>query len=170
MNRYNLTACIGLILALLMLAVQAFSYERTIVAEWDKYTPPQGIAATGFKLYQDGTLSCSFTGPAIVKGECTVDLVKVNTPFTLTALFSDGKESPHSAPFTLTDYGPGPSGLKLTVLTIKTVSTLTKYGNVIAKTTMTREEVPEGTVVKQGVRPGYRNAKGEYINTTVIVM
>lgn len=161
---------LSLFICTLILASSSFAYERTITAEWTAYTPPQGVTATGFKLYKEGVLACTFTGAALVKGECTVDLVKASTPFTLTALFSDGKESPHSPPYTLVDYGPGPQGLKLTVVTIRTVSTLTKHGNVIAKTTMTREEVPEGTTVKQGVRPGYRNAKGEYINTTVIVM
>lgn len=106
------------------------AYERIIKAEWDKYIPPQGLTTAGFKLYKEGTLACTFPGPAIVTGECTVDLVKASTPFTLTALFSDGKESPHSPPFNLVDYGPGPSGLKLTVLTVKTVSRKTAAGNV----------------------------------------
>jgi hypothetical protein len=161
---------LSLFICTLILASSSFAYERTITAEWTAYTPPQGATTTGFKLYKDGVLACPFSGAAIVKGECTVDLVKASTPFTLTAVFSDGKESPHSAPFTLVDYGPGPQGLKLTVVTIRTVSTLTKYGNVIAKTTMTREEVPEGTTVKQGVRPGYRNSRGEYVTNTTIAL
>jgi len=147
----------------------AAAYERPILAEWNAYTPPQGITVAGFKLYKEGVLACTFTGATIVKGECTVDLVKASTPFTLTAMFSDGKESPHSAPFTLVDYGPGPSGLKLTVLTIKTVSRLTKYGNVIASTTTSRKEVPAGTVVKEGTS-GYRNSLGEWISTTTIAL
>lgn len=159
------------LLAVLLLSTfagaPANAYERTIKAEWDKYTPPVGLTTTGFKLYKEGVVACSFTGQAIVSGECTVDLVKASTPFTLTALFSDGNESPHSAPFTLIDYGPGPGGLKLTVLTIKTISRLTKSGNVIASTKMTKKDVDAGTPIKEGTT-GYRNAKGEWISTTIV--
>jgi hypothetical protein len=145
----------------------AFGYERNITAEWNSYTPPQGLATASFNLYKEGVLVCNFEGDDIVRGECTVDLVKLSTPFTLTALFSDGQESPHSAPFILTDYGPGPDGLKITVVTVRTVSSLTKHGNVISKTTISRKPLEEGQIVKEGTT-GYRNKKtGEWVSLTV---
>ena len=73
-------------------------YGRSIHIEWG-YTPPTEPAVTGFRLYQEGTGVCDFPGATTSSGDCDVNLVATITNFTLTATFSDGTESPHSAPF-----------------------------------------------------------------------
>lgn len=86
----------------------AFGWERSIKVEWG-YTPPSDPAVTAFQLYQDGTKVCRWDGGDLRVGNCEVTLVKKTTPFTLTALFSDGTESGHSNVFSLTDILPTPS-------------------------------------------------------------
>lgn len=158
------------IILLFFTASKSNAADRSIHAEWTKYTAPVGITTASFNLYKDGVLACNFKGPDIVAGDCTVDLVKLQTPFTLSALFSDGKESPQSTAFVLTDYGPGPVGLKITIVTIRTVSSINKNGRPTSTTTITKAEAKPGQVVKQGVSPGYRNSKGEWVTITTLVM
>jgi hypothetical protein len=81
---------------------------------------------------------------------------------------SAGTESPQSPEATMTITVPPPANMKI-VVKITTVSRLTKYGNVIASTTITRKEVPAGTVVKEGTT-GYRNSLGEWITNTTIAL
>jgi hypothetical protein len=59
-----------------------------------------------------------------------------------------------------------PGNLKL-VVTVQTISALSKYGNPIAKTTIKRIEVPADKMVKEG-SSSYRNRSGEYVTNTVI--
>jgi hypothetical protein len=82
-------------------------WKRSIHIEWG-YTKPADIAVTGFRLYQNGTRVCEFAGPDTSQGDCEVLLTRRGTEFTLTAVFADGTESPHSAPFVFADFGPGP--------------------------------------------------------------
>ena len=81
---------------------------QSIHVEWG-YTPPSEPAVTGYKLYQEGVFVCETDAPTATAMDCTVTLTTATTNFTLTATFSDGTESPHSAPFafTLTD-NPAP--------------------------------------------------------------
>jgi PKD repeat protein len=72
--------------------------NRSIHVEWG-YTPPSEPAVAGFKLYQEGTRVCQTGNPAATAMDCPVTLVSDTTSFTLTATFTDGTESPHSAPF-----------------------------------------------------------------------
>ncbi|MBM9538468.1 PKD domain-containing protein [Desulfobulbus alkaliphilus] len=72
--------------------------NHSIQVEWG-YTPPSQPAVTGYKLYQEGTLACQVHDPNATSMGCQVTLIKDTTNFTLTATFSDGTESPHSAPF-----------------------------------------------------------------------
>jgi|GEM_PF-2091952 len=84
-----------------------------IHVEWG-YTPPSEPTVTSYKLYQDGALVATATSKAINDGnknkfyvksdggyaaDFNVTLTAAITPFTLTAGFSDGSESPQSAPF-----------------------------------------------------------------------
>ena len=96
----------------------------TVVAGWDRaatvewgYTPPTEPAVSGFQLYQEGAKACQWAGAETRSGDCTLRIAKRDTPFTLTALFADGTESPHSAPFVFTDVLPAPvlKSLKVTV-------------------------------------------------------
>lgn len=75
------------------------SFSTSIHIEWG-YTPPIEPKVTGFTLYQTGSKVCFFPGDTVSSGDCSVTLISKNTDFTLTANFSDGTESPHSAPFT----------------------------------------------------------------------
>jgi len=72
--------------------------SRSIHIEWG-YTPPTEPEVTGFRLYQEGEAVCIFAGAETTAGDCTVELTEQITNFTLTAMFSDSTESPHSAPF-----------------------------------------------------------------------
>lgn len=81
---------------------------------------------------------------------------------------SAGVESSASNEATMTITVPPPASLK-TVVKITTVSKLTRYGNVIVSTTMTKKEMPLDTVIKEGTT-GYRNARGEYITNTTIAL
>lgn len=80
----------------------AHAVDRTIYIEW-VYTPPTNPQTLGFVLYQESTPVCTFTGPSLRSGECTVALNKVYTSFTLTAKLSDNTESSHSAPYPLSE-------------------------------------------------------------------
>ena len=112
---------------LILWAGAAFAAEpapATVVAGWDRqttvewgYTPPTEPAVSGFQLYQEGAKACQWAGAETRSGDCTLRIAKRDTPFTLTALFADGTESPHSAPFVFTDVLPAPvlKSLKVTV-------------------------------------------------------
>jgi len=151
-------------LIVILLTTNVFAADRQIHAEWTKYVPPVGAVAKSFELYNDGVLACTFTGADIISGDCTVSLVKLSTPFTLVAAFTDGKKSPSSAPFVFTDYGDGPQGLKITLVTIRTVSSINKNGKPTAVTTKTVTELKPGQIAKVGASPGYRDSKGNWVS------
>lgn len=82
--------------------IASASAPLTIHAEWSAYTPPDGMLVTGFRLYREGIAITDFTGAELTAGECTLMIFSEFKPiqnFTLTALFADGTESPHSAPY-----------------------------------------------------------------------
>ena len=164
------TLRIVLVFSIAMVAAAAHAYERPIRVEWTKYTAPIGLTTMGFRLYQEGAPVCNFQGADAVAGDCTVNLTKLDTSFTLTATFPDNKESPQSSPYVFRDYGPPPQGLKITVVTVRTVSSFTSRGNITAKTTVTTKEVPADTVVD--AKPiNYWNSKTkQYISQTTLVM
>lgn len=111
---------------LLFSAANSFATDRTIHIEWG-YTPPSAPAVTGYVLYQEGVKICTFPGPTTTSGDCTVDLVKQSTTFTLTAAFNDNTESPHSAPFTFIfdGFNKGPPTNFFLVQEIPAYSTVT---------------------------------------------
>jgi len=82
-------------------ALTAAATTQSIHVEWG-YTPPSAPAVTGFKLYQEGVFACQTQDPNATTMDCQVSLVQETTNFTLTAIFSDGTESPHSTPFPFT--------------------------------------------------------------------
>lgn len=92
----------------LFITSSAYGWDKAIHIEWG-YTPPSDLAVTGFRLYQNGKEACVFQGADVRQGDCSVALTQTGTPFTLTAIFADKTETPPSAPFVLSDYGPGPS-------------------------------------------------------------
>jgi len=81
------------------LASAATSHSLHI--EWG-YTPPSEPAVVGFNLYQEGVLACQARESTATAMDCQVTLSVATTSFTLTAVFSDDTESPHSAPFLFT--------------------------------------------------------------------
>ena len=88
------------LLAWWLVLFPAQSWAQSIHVEWG-YTPPSAPAVTGFKLYQEGAHVCQWPGETVTSGDCDAPITKVSTGFTLTAVFNDGTESPHSAVFTL---------------------------------------------------------------------
>lgn len=82
--------------------VAAAATTATIHAEWTSYTAPSGYTVTGYKLYQEGSPACQASSASATSLDCTVTLASDTTNFTLTAVFSNGTESPHSAPFPFT--------------------------------------------------------------------
>ena len=82
----------------MVLVLCTSSFSNSIHIEWG-YTPPAEPTVTGYTLYQTGEKVCFFPGSSTRSGDCSVTLVSKTTNFTLTANFSDGTESPHSAPF-----------------------------------------------------------------------
>lgn len=93
---------------ILLITSSAYGWDKSIHIEWG-YIPPSDLTVTGFRLYQSGKEVCVFQGADVRQGDCNISLTQTGTPFTLTAVFSDKTESPHSAPFVFSDYGPGPS-------------------------------------------------------------
>lgn len=84
------------VIVLLVIATPAMA--TSIHVTWG-YTPPMSPAVSGFRLYQEGLPVCRTEDPNAQEMDCEVLLVKKITSYTLTALFIDGTESPHSAPY-----------------------------------------------------------------------
>ena len=106
-----------LVIALLFIASSAFAapqWNRSITVEWG-YESPADLTVTGFKLYQEGMPACEWSVPIARIGSCDVVLTTKITKYTLTALFGDGTESPHSEPYVLIDWGPKPRIIKVIV-------------------------------------------------------
>lgn len=97
-------------------AEPAAGWSRDLHVEWG-YTPPVEPAVTGFRLYQQGMAEpvCAFAGGDTRDGDCASTIDRRTTPFTLTATFADGTESPHSAPFAFTDALPAPGIKSMTI-------------------------------------------------------
>lgn len=92
-----------------MTPTPAGAATRSIHVEWG-YTPPSEPAVAGFKLYQEGVFACQTMTPTATSLDCTVSLTGATTEFTLTAVFNDGSESPHSSPFAFTTAAQSTTG------------------------------------------------------------
>ena len=73
--------------------------NAAIHVAWSPYTPPSPLALSGFRLFREGVPVCRTTNARATAMDCTVSIAAETTPFTLTATFTNGTESPHSAPF-----------------------------------------------------------------------
>jgi hypothetical protein len=87
------------LIAVLSSCSTLWAAEQSIHVEWG-YTPPSSPPVTGYQLYNEGVKACLWSGATVTSGDCTVNLVKDATPFTLAAVFSDGTESAQSATYT----------------------------------------------------------------------
>ena len=87
-----------IIVLLLLLLLPTLVEATSIHVTWG-YTPPMEPAVSGFKLYQEGVPVCVTHYSVAQEMDCDVTLVKQVTTYTLTAMFVDGTESPHSAPY-----------------------------------------------------------------------
>lgn len=97
--------CLFLVVLFVQLACVIF-VERadaetvySIHAEWMVYTPPSSHTVSGFRLYQEGIEVISVSGNNLTSLDAVVLLPDRVVNFTLTAIFTDGTESPHSSPF-----------------------------------------------------------------------
>lgn len=97
-------------------ATSAGAATQSIHVEWG-YTPPSEPAVAGFKLYQEGAFACQTMQPTATFLDCTVSLTAATTQFTLTAVFNDGTESPHSSPFAFTTAAQSTTGAISTIST-----------------------------------------------------
>ncbi|QQG64695.1 PKD domain-containing protein [Desulfobulbus oligotrophicus] len=88
---------------------------HSIRAEWSRYSAPTGLTVAGFNLYQDGELACQTQGSRATSLDCTVSLKNDSPQFTLTAAFTNGTESSHSAPFAFTPPSITPVGETATI-------------------------------------------------------
>lgn len=176
MNRYNLTALTGLILAIaitVLLAVKAFAYDATfnftqqypeLVAGWKiKAGPTKGgpyphvIDCKKPAANSDGSYDCIGTG------------LTANPIFAVAVNYdSAGKESAQSPETTMAIAVPPPAAPKIAIK-VTTISKVGRRGNVTSETTVSKSEVPEGAIVKEGTTT-YRNSRGEYVSNTIIVM
>ena len=100
--------------------------------------------------------------------DCKVTRYTANPVYAIVVPYdSTKKELAPSLEATASVVVPPPSDVKI-VVTIVTVSRITRYGNAIADTTVTRESVPADKVVKEGTVK-YRKADGTYYTKTTIV-
>jgi len=78
---------------------------QTIHAEWSQYTPPTGYSVSSYNLYKEGELTCQSFSASATSIDCQVTISAYTTSFTLSVSFTNGSESPQSAPFTFTIHG-----------------------------------------------------------------
>lgn len=159
------------ILLVLSTASIAMAYDVTANFSQDK---PELIA--GFYLKAGPTKGGPYPnvtdcGKPAAKADGTYDCIgkgyTANPVYAVVANYDGAKkEIATSAEATLSLTVQPPGNLKL-VITVQTISTLSRYGNPIAKTTIKRAEVPVGTVVKEGTS-SYRNRAGEYVTNTIV--
>ena len=81
---------------ILTLSINALSKPRPIHVEWE-YQFNGNVA--GFRLYHENTPVCETLDSNAVSMDCTVNLPDGKAFFTLTTVFQDGTESPHSPVF-----------------------------------------------------------------------
>ena len=97
MHRFLL--CLTLFLVCWMPGLATAATTAAIHVAWSPYTPPSPLALSGFRLFREGVPVCRTTNARATAMDCTVSIAAETTPFTLTATFTNGTESPHSAPF-----------------------------------------------------------------------
>lgn len=98
----NKILCFLVLVLLVLLGKNAYGSLKSIHIEWG-YTPPSAPAVIGYKLYQENVPACQVMLYTAANMDCFVALTKKVTTFTMTALFDDDTESPHSSPYAFTD-------------------------------------------------------------------
>ncbi len=92
--------CLVLYLLLISAPVFAVEVQQKVYMEWEFNVPPASTKEViGFKLYQAGVMVCQWDDPLVRQGECTFMYESGEYDFVLTALYSDGLESPNSIPY-----------------------------------------------------------------------
>lgn len=89
-------------------------FAAGFTVEWG-YTPPSAPAVSGYRLYKAGIKIADFPGATTTLGSVTAYTPINGDSFTLTALFIDGTESPHSSPFIFTSTAKGPWIISITL-------------------------------------------------------
>ena len=73
---------------------------QSIHLEWEyDYQPVEGQSLAGYNLYKEGIKVCTTNTPEDSAMDCDIDSVAGTYSFTLTAIYSDGTESPPSLPY-----------------------------------------------------------------------
>lgn len=88
----------ALIIALILICPVGLMASQSIHVEWG-YTPPTEPEVSGYQLYQNGQAVIIWPGATTTEGDVTLSAIASGDTFTLTALFTDSTESPHSAPY-----------------------------------------------------------------------
>lgn len=109
MKRFILCTMAVLCYFLISVSLAKADTVISIHAEWTAYTAPSELTTAGFRLYQQGVYVAQWNGPATVSGDAVITVASNSTEtqdFTLTAVFTNGTESPHSSafPFDVSDY------------------------------------------------------------------
>lgn len=105
-------------------------------------------------IKSDGTFDCKATGYTANPAYFVI------TPYNSAKVKIAGATSPEQ---TVTVTVPPPTDIK-TVVTVTVVSRLTKYGNIIAETSIDKITVPIDKEVKTGITANYRAKDGRYIS------
>jgi len=90
---------VGLLIWALLLILAHPVLGASIHVEWEFTLISDGVAGSGFKLYQEGVSVCQTIDPQKREMDCYVTLPASIISYTLTATFVDGTESPHSIPY-----------------------------------------------------------------------
>ena len=100
-NRLILQIFFATLLVLLPVGNVLAMPTHSIHLEWDfdQYSAPVDSELSAYRLYKDGVKTCQFDFPYDYAGDCNFTSNNGLFTFTLTAIFEDGTESPHSAPF-----------------------------------------------------------------------
>lgn len=157
----------------MIIAAKAFAYDATY-----NFSQPSAELVSGWKAKASATkggpynlvVDCKKPAPKQDGSyDCIVPGLTFNPVYGVVSNYdSTGKEMATSTEASVTITAPAPTAPKI-VVTVQTISYLSKYGNPIAKTTVKRTEVGADKLVKEGTS-SYRNSRGEYVTNTVVVM
>lgn len=143
------------------------------------FTQPFPELVSGFKAKAGATEGGPYTiivdcKKPPLKDDGTYDCVVPNITFNpiygvVSNYDSTGKEMETSDEATANITVPAPSNFKI-VVTIRTVSSFTSHGNIVAKTTVTSKEVPASTIIDTKPIAYWNGKTKQYISQTTLVM
>jgi len=100
-NGAAVTGWLMLLLACLFLPAVVFAgVEKNLHVEWEYDISLPGLA--GYRIYQDGALVYTVNDPSQLSADFITTFDSDTAVFTMTAFDTDGNESPHSDPYTVT--------------------------------------------------------------------